>query len=130
MTVNNEETRISALLGLSSEDRYEHFLQAISEHKAVWSVKNDQGFLIPKTPEGMEYFSLWPSPEIAQRVADAHFPGHEILEISAEELLAHWLPLFTNEHIKVAIFPDMNWTFWCIEPADLKQDLLGDAEGE
>ena len=59
-----------------------------------------------------------------QKVTDENFPGHQAVEIGLEELLNHWLPLFEEDKVKVAIFPNNEWTFWCIEPSDLKEDLL------
>ena len=106
--------------------RTQHHRNKISDWEQLWSAKNDEGWLVPFAPEGFEYFPLWPHPEYAQKVSDINFPGHTAIEISIHELIEHWLPLFEQDKIQVAVFPNKEWEFWCIKPNDLKEDLLNE----
>ncbi|GIU52633.1 hypothetical protein TUM4438_45820 [Shewanella sairae] len=115
-----------AVLALDSSKRFEHFVSKVADWRQLWGVKNDEGWLVSVDPEGFEYFPLWPHPEYAQKVVDENFPGHQAVELSLDELLNHWLPLFEQDNVKVAVFPNREWTFWCIEPQDLKEDLLNE----
>jgi hypothetical protein len=112
-----------AVLALDSFKRYDHFISKVADWQQMWGVKNDEGWLVPLAPEDFEYFPLWPHPEYAQRVAEENFPGHQAVEISLGELLDYWLPLFEQDKVKVAVFPNNEWTFWCIEPNELKEEL-------
>lgn len=126
MPYRMNEKQFEAVLALDSFDRYGHFVSKVADWEQLWGVKSDEGWLTPIAPEEFEYFPLWPHPEYAQKIADENFPGHTATEISLEELLDHWLPLFEQDQVKVAVFPNKEWIFWCIEPQDLKEELLNE----
>lgn len=117
------DKQYEAVLALDSFKRYDHFVSKVADWQQLWGVKSDEGWLVPVAPEDFEYFPLWPHPEYAQKVTDENFPGHQAVEISLKELLEHWLPLFEQDKIKVAVFPNSEWTFWCMEPHELKEEL-------
>jgi len=120
------EKQYEAVLALDSFDRYDHFISKVADWQQLWGVKSEEGWLVPVAPEDFEYFPLWPHYEYAQKITDESFPGHTAIEISLEELLDYWLPLFEQDKVKVAVFPNKEWTFWCIEPQDLKEELLNE----
>jgi len=122
------DKQFESVLALDSNERYNHFISKVADWEKLWSVKSKEGWLVPLAPEEFEYFPLWPHSEYAQNITDKNFPGHNATEISLQELLEHWLPLFEKDNVKVAVFPNMEWTFWCIEPKDLKEDLLNEME--
>ncbi|MGF1779815.1 DUF2750 domain-containing protein [Vibrio nomapromontoriensis] len=126
MPYKMNEKQFEAVLELESFKRYDHFVSKVADWEQLWGVKNEDGWLVPVAPEEFEYFPLWPHPEYAQKVVDENFIGHQAVEISLDELLDHWLPLFEKDQVKVAVFPDWKWTFWCIEPDALKEDLLNE----
>ncbi|PTB88354.1 hypothetical protein C9928_06480, partial [Pseudidiomarina aestuarii] len=105
------DKQYEAVLALDSFKRYDHFLSRVADWQQLWGVKNHEGWLVPLAPEDFEYFPLWPHPEYAQKITDVNFPGHQVAEISLEELLEHWLPLFAQDQVKVAVFPNSDWTF-------------------
>ncbi|SDU16213.1 DUF2750 domain-containing protein [Halopseudomonas salegens] len=119
--------QFDAVLALSSADRSSHFVGKVADWGQLWGVKNDLGWLVPITPEDLEYFPVWPHPEYAQKIVDEHFPGHHAVEIALEEFLSHWLPTFEADNVKVAVFPNKEWVFWVMEPADLAQCLRDEA---
>ncbi len=126
MPYRMNEKQFDAVLALDSFDRYGHFVSKVADWEQLWGVKSDEGWLVPAAPEEFEYFPLWPHPEYAQKIADENFPGHSATEIGLGELLDHWLPLLEQDQAKVAVFPNKEWTFWCIEPHDLKEELLNE----
>ena len=123
MPYKMNEKQFEAVLGLDGFKRYDHFVSKVGDWQQLWGVKSDEGWLVPVAPEEFEYFPVWPHPEYAQRIADENFPGHSATEISAQEFLDHWLPLFKQDSVKVAVFPNHEWTFWCMEPEDLKDEI-------
>ena len=123
MPYKMNEKQFEAVSALDSFKRYDHFVSKVADWQQMWGVKNKEGWLVPIAPEGFEYFPLWPHPDYAQKIADANFPGHEATEISLEELFERWLPVFEEDSVKLAIFPNKEWTFWCMEPQELKEEL-------
>jgi hypothetical protein len=126
MPYKMNDKQFEAVLALESVDRYEHFISKVVDWEQLWGVKSEEGWLVPVAPEGFEYFPLWPHPEFAQKITDQHFPGHTATEISLEALTDHWLPLFEEDNVKVAIFPNNDWTFWCVDARELKEALINE----
>ncbi len=118
------EKQFESVQSLDSNARFQHFVSKIADWEQLWTVKNDEGWLVPVAPEGFEYFPVWPHPEYAQKITDLNFPGHKAEEISLQEFLSHWLPLLQYDDVKVAVFPNREWTFWCIEADDLMAELV------
>lgn len=118
------EKQFESVQSLDSNARFQHFVSKVADWEQLWTVKSDEGWLVPVAPEGFEYFPVWPHPEYAQKISDLNFPGHKAEEISLEEFLSHWLPLLQDDDVKVAVFPNREWTFWCIEADDLMAELV------
>jgi len=118
------EKQFESVQSLDSNARFQHFVSKVADWEQLWTVKNDEGWLVPVAPEGFEYFPVWPHPEYAQKITDLNFPGHKAEEISLQEFLSHWLPLLQDDDVKVAVFPNREWTFWCIEADDLMAELV------
>ena len=120
--------QFESVLAFSSDERKSHFISRVGDWQQLWGVKNSQGWLVPVVEEkGIEYFPVWPHPEYAQRITDKHFPGHQATEISLDRFLAHWLPTFTKDNVKVAVFPNKKWVFWVMEPEELSEALSDEA---
>ena len=118
------EKQFESVQSLDSNARFQHFVSKVADWEQLWAVKNDEGWLVPVAPEGFEYFPVWPHPEYAQKITDLNFPGHKAEEISLQEFLSHWLPLLQDDDVKVAVFPNREWTYWCIEADDLMAELV------
>lgn len=116
-----------SVLALSGRDRASHFVGKVADWEQLWGVRNEEGWLVPETPEGLAYFPVWPHPEYAQSIADAHFPGHVATEIGLSDFLSEWLPILEKDGVKVAVFPNREWEFWVMEPGDLAESLAEEA---
>ena len=118
------EKQFESVQSLDSNARFQHFVSKVADWEQLWTVKSDEGWLVPVAPEGFEYFPVWTHPEYAQKITDLNFPGLKAEEISLQEFLSHWLPLLQDDDVKVAVFPNREWTFWCIEADDLMAELV------
>ena len=118
------EKQFESVQSLDTEKRLQHFISKVADWEQLWTVKSKEGWLVPVAPEGFEYFPIWPHPEYAQKIADLNFPGHKAEEISLSDFLSHWVPLLQGDDVKVAVFPNKDWTFWCIEAEDLLAELV------
>lgn len=115
--------QFEAALALSSSDRCSHFIDKITQCEQLWGAKNSEGWLVPLTPDELEYFPVWPHPEYAQKSVDENFQGYEAVKISIQELMEYWIPLFEVDNVKLAVFPDMQWGFWIMESKDMLECL-------
>ena len=123
LTYAMNDNEFEAVLALDNVARFDHFVKRVADWQQAWGTRNADGWLVPAAPEGFEYFPIWPHPDYAQRITDAHFPGCSATEITLEELMDDWLPMLEKEGVKVAVFPGRDWSFWCMEPADLSEAL-------
>jgi len=115
--------QFEAALALNSSDRCSHFIDKITQCEQLWGVKNSEGWLVPITPNNLEYFPVWPHPEYAQKSVDEHFKDYQAEEISIQEFMGHWIPLFEEDNVKLAVFPDIHWEFWVMEAKDMLKCL-------
>lgn len=128
MPYKMNEQQLNAVLALNNEERYQHFVSKVADWEQLWGVRTNDGWLVPATPEGVEYFPLWPHPEYAQRVADKNWPGHKAEELNYAFLVSEGLEKLANDNVKVAVFPDMAWQCILTDARQLLCDLLSEAE--
>ena len=121
------QAQFDSVTALSGADRSSHFVAKVADWQQLWAAKNNEGWLVPITSEGLEYFPVWPHPDYAQKIVNEHFPDHVAVEISLEDFLFHWLPTCEEENIKIAVFPNKEWVFWVMEPRDLAKCLMDEA---
>lgn len=74
------EKQFEAVLALDSSKRFEHFIGKVADWQQMWSVKSDEGWLVPLAPENFEYFPLWPHFEYAQKLLMRIFQGTRLLK--------------------------------------------------
>ena len=104
---------------LDSSSRSIHCIGRIGDWEELWGVRNDEGWLVPCTSDDLTYFPIWPHPRYAQVTSDECFPGHVPERISLDEFITDWLPRLQADGVKVGVFPDMEWTMWIMDPADV-----------
>ena len=66
------EKQFESVQSLDSNDRFQHFVSIVADWEQLWTVKSDEGWLVPVAPEGFEYFPVWPHPEYAQKLSLIH----------------------------------------------------------
>ena len=121
------EQQFNVVVALTGEQRLSHFVSKVADWELLWGMANDEGWLVPQAPEGFEYFPVWPHPDYAKKTTDLVFPGHQPEEIDLDHFMDHWLSKLEKDGVKVAVFPNMNWDFWVIEPKDLTSLLREEA---
>jgi hypothetical protein len=118
------EKHFANVIALPSNERLRYFLGRVSDWEQLWGMRNDEGWLVPVTPDGIEYFPVWPHPDFAQKTTDLRFPGHRTDEICLHNFMECWLPTLQNDDVKVAAFPNLECTFWVIDAGHLAEHLL------
>jgi len=116
-----------AVLGLDSASRCAHFIGRVADWQQLWSVRNDEGWLVGTTPDELTYFPVWPHPEYAKTTTDAHFPGHIAGELALTDFLDDWLVRLADDGVQIAVFPDRQWAFHVVDPATLGAHLAAEA---
>ncbi|WP_323844966.1 DUF2750 domain-containing protein [Microbulbifer magnicolonia] len=120
--MNNED--LEAILGLSTEERFEYFLDLVGEEREVWILVNSQEHFLKLHSEedDFEYLPVWPAADFAA----AYAGGDTDLKprgIPLPQFLKKWLPGLDKDGIEVGVFPGADKSVWITEPAELEQDL-------
>lgn len=119
MTYTLNPRQYEAVLALGCDKRCEHFVSKVADNEQLWVARNPEGWLMPLTPQGLQYCPVWPHRDYAQNIVDEHFPGHQAVVLPLDRFMAQWLPNFERNKVKVAIFPNKAWEFQLMEPDDL-----------
>ena len=117
------EKQFMAINSLSDHDRYKHFISKVADWHEIWSVRTSEGWLVPATPEGIEYLPLWPHLDYAQRIADEIWPGHVAEEFDYEFLVNEGFNQLGEDGVKIAVFPNMDWQCVLVDARQLLDDL-------
>ena len=96
-----------ALLAAPDQERLDYFVQTVSKTEKVWSLENDQGFVMVETDEG-DCVMVWPDADFAAQWAVDEWDDCEPAEISLELFKSQWLPSLQQDNITLAVFPNID----------------------
>lgn len=120
MTTDNEANPTS----LTSEERYDFFLDHVLEEKELWILVNENNeFLkIYAEDEEFEYLPVWPTSELAQDYASED-RSISAMGISLVEFLKKWVIGLTKDQLEVGVFPTADGSVWMLSAEELKNDI-------
>jgi len=94
------------LLASADEERFTYFIDQVKSSKEVWSLSNDEGFVMVETDEG-NCVMVWPDSDFAAQWAIEEWSDCEPVAISLNEFKANWLPSLEADTIEIAVFPNI-----------------------
>ena len=97
-------TELSTVNNMSAEQRYDYFISALLEHKKVWGLSGDGGWLV-LPDEDEEQLPVWPHAQLAQAWAMDDFADCQPKPITLEDWLNKWLPGMIEDGLLVAVCP-------------------------
>lgn len=120
MTTDNDANPTS----LTSEERYDFFLDHVLEEKELWILVNENNeFLkIYAEDEEFEYLPVWPTSELAQDYASED-SSITAMGISLVEFLKKWVVGLTKDQLEVGVFPTSDGSVWMLSAEELKNDI-------
>ena len=100
------------------------FYRDVAAGRRVWTVKDDGGFPVPKTPSGERAQPFWSSLSRVERIIQTvpAYAGFRPHELSWEEFRDRWIPGLTKDGLKIGV----NWsgahaTGYDVEPASVQK---------
>ena len=94
------------LLTVSDDERLAYFLEAIKTTQTVWSLSNDEGFVMVETDDG-DCVMLWPDEDFAAQWAVDEWDDCQPTQIELGVFQNQWLPSLLQDEIAVAVFPNI-----------------------
>lgn len=106
MNSEPNDHEFEAVLNLSPEGRYQHFLSRIVTFDQVWMAEDDEGVLSFKH-EGCDALPVWPARRYAEHVLREEFPEARYVAVKLRRWLEKTLsPVKDAEDVVIAVFPD------------------------
>lgn len=94
------------LLASPDSERLQYFLSQILATKQVWTLENEEGFVMVATDDA-DCIMVWPDAEFAGQWAVEEWGDCEPVAISLDEFSMTWLPSLIADEIDVAVFPNI-----------------------
>lgn len=95
------------LLASPDDVRLEYFVKSVKESQSVWSLSNEEGFVMVETDEG-DCVMVWPDADFAAQWAVDEWDDCEPVEVSMETFSGMWLPSLEQDNITLAVFPNID----------------------
>lgn len=105
MTELSMDQRVQLLVSPDSE-RLAYFIEQAKVTQQVWSLSNEEGFVMVETDDG-DCVMVWPDAEFASQWAIDDWDDCEPVAVSLETFKIEWLPSLTADKITVAVFPNI-----------------------
>ncbi len=94
------------LLASTDEARFSYFIDQVKSSQQVWSLSNDEGFVMVETDEG-NCVMVWPDLDFATQWAIDEWSDCEPIAITLDEFKTNWLPSLEADNIEIAVFPNI-----------------------
>lgn len=101
MKINQKQ--LEAVLALSGDKRFEHFVKVVADWEEVWGLYQD-GWALAAADDGTTVFPLWPAKEYAQICAENEWNGYEPRSFSLADFMEALLPKLKSEGVLPGVF--------------------------
>ncbi|MGB0942381.1 MAG: DUF2750 domain-containing protein [Marinomonas sp.] len=94
------------LLASADDERMAYFVKQVIASEQVWSLSNEEGFVMVETDEG-DCVMVWPDADFAAQWAVDDWDDCEPVSVPLSEFKANWLPSLEADKIDIAVFPNI-----------------------
>lgn len=94
------------LLIAPDDERLAYFVEQAKATQTVWSLSNDDGFVMVETDEG-DCVMVWPDAEFASQWAVEDWDDCEPVAVELSTFVGQWLPSLAQDKITIAVFPNI-----------------------
>lgn len=111
-------------LALSNYQRYQYFIDMVSEQGEIWSLANDEGW-VTLSAEGDNCLPIWPHADYAAQWATGDWSDCTPKNITLEVWLKRWTKGLKNDETLLVVFPNLEEEALLVDPEELDDDLRG-----
>lgn len=94
------------LLASADDERMAYFVKQVKTSEQVWSLSNEEGFVMVETDEG-DCVMVWPDADFAAQWAVDDWDDCEPVSVPLTEFKTNWLPSLEADNIDIAVFPNI-----------------------
>ena len=123
-----KEKEIESIIKLGPEARYRYFVVRVADADELWSLANEQGWVLSGDFSGREHVPVWSHSVYAERCAVGAWEGTVPKRISLEQWLERWVPGMIRDSRLIAVFPTPNHSGLSVEPKRVELDIKKELE--
>jgi hypothetical protein len=123
MTGEPDDTEAVRVLALPFPARYEYFVEHAAASGTVWSLADEQGWVLMGDEYGRVYVPVWPHPRFAAACIADNWAATEPRPIGLTEWREKWLPGIAADERLPAVFPTPAGRAIVVEPHELERNL-------
>jgi hypothetical protein len=123
MSWNMSDDEFHSVVRLPGPGRYSYFVKKVADWEDIWSLRNADGYVLARDPDGTELVPVWPHPRLAEACARGEWENCEPVAIPLETWTARWIPGMEKDGRKVAVFPTPEDKGVVATPRQLLDDL-------
>lgn len=118
---------IESIFKRPGERRYEYFIKKVADTEEVFGLADEEGWLMLSEGD-TDALPLFPFAEFAETFrTSAGLEENEVEMLDLNELL-DWLDDIEKDGLKIAVFPNTEFSCVVMEPSRLKTDLQTELE--
>ncbi|MCZ2722727.1 DUF2750 domain-containing protein [Marinomonas sp. 15G1-11] len=110
------------LLASPDDERLSYFLEQVKSSSQLWSLSNEQGFVMVETDEG-DCVMVWPDAEFAAQWAVDDWDDCEPVLIDLATFKSTWLPSLITDEVSIAVFPNIEDEGKLLTATELSEQL-------
>lgn len=123
MTWKLSDTELKSVTQLPPERRYSYSIKRFADQERVWSLRNEDGWILARDDEGNELVPIWPHALYAEQCALDEWANTTAQAIDLDVWLEKWVPGMMRDGRKVCVFPIPAGQGVIVTPEKLKADL-------
>jgi hypothetical protein len=123
MTWTLVDKEVRAVLLLDGAKRYAYCIKRVADEQQLWSLRQEDGWVLAGDGAGRELVPVWPHQEFAIRCATGIWRGHQPAPIELDAWLQRWIPGIERDGRLIAVFPIPGDRGVAIDPRRFETDL-------
>ena len=122
------EQELISVLSLSGAKRYSYFIKKVADWEEVWSLRNQDGWILATESSGRELIPVWPHERFAQVCVTGEWQDCEPAVIELSIWMERWIPGIVKDGRQIAVFSTPEDKGVVVQPGQLYTEICKECE--
>ena len=128
MSWNISDQEFESVLSLPGTKRYSYFVKKVADREEIWSLRNQDGWVLYADSVASDVVPVWPNERFAQACAEGEWQDCQPAVIELSAWMERWIPGMARDKRKVAVFATPQDEGIVVDPDKLYADLSEECE--
>ncbi|MCI5143629.1 MAG: DUF2750 domain-containing protein [Candidatus Electrothrix sp. ATG1] len=128
MSWNLSEQELTSVLSLPGAKRYSYFIKKVADWEEVWSLRNQDGWVLAAGPSGSEIVPVWPHKRFAEACMIGEWKDCKPAVIELSTWMERWIPGMAKDNRQVAVFATPEDKSVVVQPVQLYAEISEECE--